>query len=287
MEFTTIVSTKILADHLSDPDWLVVDSRFDLAHPQWGREEYLKAHIPGAIFSDMKHDLAGPTTPTSGRHPLPAPEQWRSTVAQWGVTPNTQIVAYDVAGGSLAAARVWWLLRAYGHPRVAVLDGGYPKWLAENRPVDPIQPPDRPATPFIGQLNPRAIVPLDDLLQRYRDPQVRLIDARSGERFRGEIEPIDAVAGHIPGAKSRPFAQNLNPDLTFKSPAQLKAEFEDLLGTIPSQNVIAYCGSGVTAAHNLLALEIAGLSGAKLYPGSWSEWIRDPKRPIETGASPD
>ncbi|GAP14576.1 rhodanese-related sulfurtransferase [Longilinea arvoryzae] len=284
MKYATIVSTETLADHLQDPDWCVIDSRFDLAHPGWGGAEYQKAHIPGAIFADLDRDLASPITPASGRHPLPLPDRWQSTVSQWGITPATQVVAYDSAGGSLAAVRVWWLLRAYGHSRVAVLDGGYPKWLSEHRPLETVLPPARPIIPFSGQLNPRFWVSVEDLIHLYRDSKVRLIDARAGERFRGEIEAIDPVAGHIPGALNRPYTQNLNPDQTFKSPAQLREDFGKLLGDIRPQNIIAYCGSGVTAGHNLLALEIAGLSGGKLYPGSWSEWIRDPERPIETGA---
>lgn len=284
MKYTTILSTDILAEHLQNSDWLIVDCRFDLNHPEWSREEYHKAHIPGAVYADLDRDLASPITPTSGRHPLPAPDRWRETVSQWGITPSTQVVAYDVTGGSLAAVRLWWLLRAYGHSLVAVLDGGYPKWLQENRPLSASIPPVREALQFTAGLDPQSLVTVDQLLLLYRDPGYRLIDARSAERFRGEVEPLDAVAGHIPGAINRPLAQNLNADQTFKSAAQLRSEFLQLLGGVAPQQVIAYCGSGVTAAHNLLALEIAGLSGARLYPGSWSEWIRDPQRPVETGA---
>lgn len=284
MKYTTILSTDILAEHLNDSDWLIVDCRFDLNHPEWSREEYRKAHIPGAVYADLDRDLASPITPTSGRHPLPTPDRWRETVSQWGITPSTQVVAYDVTGGSLAAVRLWWLLRAYGHSLVAVLDGGYPKWLRENRPLSASLPPAREAVQFTAGLNPQSLVTVDQLLLLYRDPDYRLIDARAAERFRGEVEPLDAVAGHIPGAINRPVAQNLNADQTFKSAAQLRSEFLRILGRIAPQQVIAYCGSGVTGVHNLLALEIAGLSGAKLYPGSWSEWIRDPRRPVETGA---
>ncbi len=282
-DFTTILSTQTLAQHLRDPDWLVLDCRFELAKPDWGAEEYLKAHIPGAVFADLNQDLAGPITPTSGRHPLPDPDRWRETVTRWGITPETQIVAYDVTGGSLAAVRAWWLLRAYGHSRVAVLDGGYPKWLLEGRPVTADLPQRKPL-PFTAQFDAGQLVTTDELLHLLDDPVHLLVDARSAERFRGEVEPIDPVAGHIPGAMSRPVAQNLNPDQTFKSPEQLRAEFLRLLGEISPENVIAYCGSGVTGGHNLLALEIAGLGSGRLYAGSWSEWIRDPKRPIAKGA---
>lgn len=282
-EFTTILSTQTLAQHLQDPDWLVVDCRFDLAKPHWGVEEYLKTHIPGAVFADLDHDLTSPIMPTSGRHPLPDPDRWRETVTRWGITPETQVVPYDVTGGSLAAVRAWWLLRAYGHARVAVLDGGYPKWLLEGRPVTADLPQRKPL-PFTAQFDASQLVTTDELLPLLDDPAHLLVDARAAERFRGEVEPIDPVAGHIPGAMSRPVAQNLNPDQTFKSPEQLRAEFRALLGEISAENIIAYCGSGVTGGHNLLALEIAGLGSGRLYAGSWSEWIRDPKRPIAKGA---
>lgn len=283
MQYRTIVSTEILEQHLSSPDWVVIDCRFDLANPAWGRQEFAKAHIPGAFFADLDRDLASPITPTSGRHPLPEPDKWRQTVSRWGITPATQVIAYDSTGGSLAAARVWWLLRAYGHNRAAVLDGGFPKWAAENRPVEAKIPPSRPVAAFRGKLDKTGMVTSAELVDLHANPAFRLIDARAAERFRGEIEPIDLVAGHIPGARNRPVAQNLNPDHTFKPAAQLRAEFQEILQGVSPQNAIAYCGSGVTAAHNLLALEIAGLPGARLYAGSWSEWIRDPSRPVETG----
>lgn len=283
MQYTTIISTDLLEQHLSSPDWVVIDCRFDLANPAWGRQEYTKAHIPGAFFADLDRDLASPISPNSGRHPLPDPDKWRQTVSRWGITPETQVIAYDSTGGSLAAARVWWLLRAYGHNRAAVLDGGFPKWIAENRPVEAKIPPSRPVAAFSGILDKNAMVTSAELVDLHANPAFRLIDARAAERFRGEIEPIDPVAGHIPGARNRPVAHNLTADQTFKPAAQLRAEFLEILQGVSSQNVIAYCGSGVTAAHNLLALEIAGLPGAKLYAGSWSEWIRDPSRPVEAG----
>jgi thiosulfate/3-mercaptopyruvate sulfurtransferase len=283
MDYTTIIATDRLATHLQDADWLIVDCRFDLSKPRWGNEEYLKAHIPGAVFADLDRHLASPITPSSGRHPLPEPANWCETVTNWGITPDTQVIAYDSAGGSLAAVRVWWLLRAYGHHRVAVLDGGYPKWMRENRTVSTTVPNRTPAI-FTGSLDLNCMVTSEQLVDLHHNPKMRLIDARAAERFRGEIEPIDPVAGHIPGAKNRPIAENMNPDQTFKSAAQLRAEFEDLFEEIPPQNAISYCGSGVTGIHNLLAMEIAGFTGGRLYPGSWSEWIRDPNRPVETGA---
>jgi thiosulfate/3-mercaptopyruvate sulfurtransferase len=284
MMYKTILTAETLGQHLNDPNWIILDCRFDLNHPKWGSEEYTKAHIPGALFADLDHDLASPITPTSGRHPLPGPDAWRKTVSNWGIQADTQVVAYDSTGGSLAAVRVWWLLRAYGHEKVALLDGGLPKWLSENRPLtEAVTLPRRPSI-FNGSLNPHLFVSSDELVHIYRDPLLRLVDARAAERFRGEIEPIDPVAGHIPGAKNRPVAQNLNADQTFKSAEQLRKEFTDILGDLQPEQVIAYCGSGVTGGHNLLAMEIAGLPGGRLYPGSWSEWIRDPNRPIETGS---
>lgn len=283
MEYTTILSTEVLAAHLNDPDWVIIDCRFELSQPEWGSATYRQAHIPGAVFADLNHDLSSPITPVSGRHPLPEPARWRETVTRWGIHPDAQVVTYDATGGTIAAARLWWLLRASGHPRVAVLDGGFPKWQRENRLFTADIPARRPY-PFEGVLDPASMVTSEQLMGLHRDPRLRLIDARAPERFRGEIEPIDRVAGHIPGAKNHPVAQSLNEDQTFKLPEQLRADFLTILGEVPPQNVISYCGSGVTACHNLLALEIAGLAGARLYPGSWSEWSRDPGRPIETGA---
>lgn len=283
MDYTTILSTEVLEAHLHDPNWLIVDCRFELHHLDWGITEYRQAHIPGAVYADLDQDLSSPITATSGRHPLPEPTRWRETVTRWGIHPDAQVVAYDATGGSIAAARLWWLLRTCGYSRVALLDGGFPKWQLENRPLSADIPACKPIS-FTGTLDPGRMVTTDQLVELHHDPRLRLIDARAPERFRGEFEPTDPVAGHIPGAKNHPIAQSLNTDQTFKSPEQLRADFLDILAGVPPQNVISYCGSGVTGCHNLLALEIAGLSGGRLYPGSWSEWCRDPKRPIETGA---
>jgi thiosulfate/3-mercaptopyruvate sulfurtransferase len=285
MGISTVLSTQTLSEHLLDSEWLVVDCRFSLSDPHWGLEEYRKAHIPGAVFADLNLDLSSPITANSGRHPLPDPDKWRATLSGWGLQPETQVVAYDSNGGSMAATRLWWLLRAYGHFQVALLDGGLPKWTGEGRPVSNETPPRRHPAPFTGVLDLRQMATSEEVLRQHRDPRYRLIDTRAPERFRGEVEPIDPVAGHIPGARNRPLAQNLNPDLTFKPAGQLRQEFNELLEGASPENVIAYCGSGVTACHNLLAMEIAGLFGGKLYPGSWSEWIRDPERPVESGVS--
>lgn len=284
MRSTTIVSTESLEQHLYDPNWVIVDCRFDLMKPTWGRESYTAAHIPGAFFADLDLELSGAKTPLSGRHPLPSSDNWRRVVTNWGITPDTQVVAYDSAGGSLAAVRVWWLLRAYGHQNVAVLDGGFPKWEREARPLNADIPKTRQAAAFTNNFDASYLVTTDQLVKMIGQPGILLLDARAAERFRGEVEPIDPVAGHIPGARNRPSSLNLNADQTFKPAEQLLVEFSELLQDHPSDSVVAYCGSGVTGIHNLLAMEIAGLKGGRLYAGSWSEWIRDPSRPIETGS---
>lgn len=284
MNSTTIVSTEVLEQHLQDPDWVIVDCRFDLLKPDWGRQSYEAAHIPGAFFADLDHDLSGSKTPSSGRHPLPSAQNWKRVVSSWGITPDMQVVAYDSAGGSLAAVRVWWLLRACGHQNVAVLDGGFPKWEREGRSLDSHSPNPRPVIQFSGLLDEDQLATTRQLIDLINRPGILLMDARAPERFRGEVEPIDPVAGHIPGAKNRPSALNLNADQTFKPADQLRVEFTELLENHLPENVISYCGSGVTGIHNLLAMEIAGLTGGRLYAGSWSEWIRDPSRPIETGS---
>lgn len=284
MGFTTIVSSDTLEQHLQDPSWVIVDCRFDLTKPAWGQESYAAAHIPGAFFADLDHDLAGPKTATSGRHPLPSTDSWLRLVSKWGIERGTQVVAYDSAGGSLAAVRVWWLLRAYGHRFAAVLDGGWPKWQREARPMDGGSPKPRPGSPFTGKMDDCQMVSTAQLVDLIEQPEILLLDARAPERFRGEVEPIDPIAGHIPGARNRPSALNLNTDLTFKSAEQLRQEFNELLGDHKPEKVITYCGSGVTGIHDLLAMEIAGLTGARLYAGSWSEWIRDPSRPVAKGS---
>lgn len=280
--FTTLVSTEELARHVDDPRWAAFDCRHDLARPGLGRIEYLQAHIPGAEFMHMDEDLAGPTTGKNGRHPLPDPAVFAAKLGAAGVAADTQVVAYDAEGG-LNAARLWWLLRWLGHDAVAVLDGGFGKWLREKRPVTTDRAQPRPAR-FQARLRPLA-VDADLVLAQLGTPAMKIVDARSGERYRGESEPIDPVAGHIPGALNRFVRENLDGGV-FKSPGRLRAEFEALLGGAAPETIAHSCGSGVAACHNLLAMEIAGLSGSRLYPGSWSEWIADPARPRATGATP-
>ena len=280
--FTTLVSTDELARHLDDPRWVVFDCRHDLSLPALGRAEYLQSHVPGARFLHMDEDLSRPPRAGEGRHPLPEPAAFAAKLAAGGVGPDSQVVAYDAHGG-VNAARAWWMLRWLGHDAAAVLDGDFRKWQREGRPVGAEVPRPAPAR-FEPRPRPLA-VDADFLLARLREPGMRLVDARSGERYRGEVEPIDPVAGHIPGSLNRFVRENLDGG-AFKPPAQLRAEFEALLAGLAPDAVVHSCGSGVAACHNLLAMEIAGLGGSRLYPGSWSEWIADPARPRAAGPAP-
>jgi len=265
---TALVSTQQLADHLRE--WRIFDCRHDLMKPDLGAQQYREAHIPGALFAHMEHDLSGPKTGKNGRHPLPEPATFVAWLGKQGLMKDDQVVCYDAANGS-AAARLWWMLRWVGHDKVAVLDGGIAKWLKEGRPVDAVVPRAKATVYRAGKTS--GTVTAEAVLE-----SPLLVDARAPARWRGEQEPIDPVAGRIPGALNRFNMDNLNADGTFKPPSQLKAEFEKIL---QNRESVHYCGSGVAACHNLLAMEIAGLSGGRLYPGSWSEWIADPSRPRE------
>jgi thiosulfate/3-mercaptopyruvate sulfurtransferase len=280
--FTTLVSTDELARHLDDPRWVIFDCRHDLAQPGLGRAEYLQAHLPGARFTHMDEDLAGPTTGKNGRHPLPDPAVFAAKLGAAGVGPDTQVVAYDAQGG-VNASRLWWMLRWLGHDAAAVLDGSLGKWLREKRLVTAELPRPTPAR-FEARLRPLT-VDAARVLAELRAPGMTLLDARSAERYRGESEPIDPVAGHIPGSLNRFVRENLDGGV-FKPPARLREEFASLLGQSAPSTVVHSCGSGVAACHNLLAMEIAGLGGSRLYPGSWSEWIADPARPRAAGSTP-
>jgi thiosulfate/3-mercaptopyruvate sulfurtransferase len=274
--YTTIVSTSLLHQNLGQPDWVVIDCRFDLQNPQWGFEDYQQAHIPGAAYAHLDNDLAAPVTPETGRHPLPDPEKMAERLGSWGVGSHSQVIVYDTSGGAYAA-RLWWQLRFLGHTNVAVLDGGFQKWQKEGRPVAQGQESHSPAV-FTPTPQWQMIADVHTVDRIRADPEFLLIDARTPERYRGEREPIDPVAGHIPGAVNRFHGENLDMQGQFLSSNALHEQYVQLLGDTSSENVVAYCGSGVTSCHHLLAMEIAGLPGARLYPGSWSEWIRDPKR---------
>ena len=273
-----LVTTQELADRLGDPGWVVFDARHDLADPGKGRKAYQAGHIPGAFFLHLDDDLAGPKTGKNGRHPLPGLPAFAAKIEERGVGPDTRVVVYDDSSGSYAV-RLWWMLRWLGHERVALLDGGFPLWIQEGRPVSSQAPPSRKGA-FAAR--PRLGATVDaHFVERFRqDHAQKLIDARAPERYNGLIEPLDPVAGHVPGAANRFWKQNLSPDGRFKPAESLRAEFLGLLGAADPAKVVHMCGSGVTACHNLFAMELAGLPGGRLYPGSWSEWCADPSRPV-------
>ena len=277
MGFKTLVSTAELAAHLGK--WRLFDCRHDLAKPDLGESQYRTSHIPGALFASLDRDLSAPKTGKNGRHPLPDPDAFQSFLQRSGLRKEDQVVCYDAGNGAMAA-RLWWMLRWVGHENVAVLDGGIAKWTKEGRPLT-TDVPSPPLTGYTLHLNEEMAASVRTVQRRLG--QQLLLDARAPARYRGEQEPIDAEAGRIPGAKNRFNMDNVGPDGTFKSAAELKQQFAAVLGSRPAGEVVNYCGSGVAAAHNLLAMEIAGLRGAKLYAGSWSEWIADPARPREKG----
>jgi thiosulfate/3-mercaptopyruvate sulfurtransferase len=279
---TTLIDAAELAV-LSPHEVLIVDCRFDLADPAKGERDYLDGHIPGALYASLDRDLSDLLRQAEGlgRHPLPLEEAFNTLLSRWGWQPGVQVVSYDAATGALAAARLWWLLRLVGVREVAVLDGGYAAWLAAGLPIESGESAPRPA----GKVSLRY-----DANQVWVDHAAvrdgaagQLLDARAAPRYRGDVEPLDRVGGHIPGALNRPFADNLGSDGRFKSPAQLREEFTAGLGSTAPSDVVHMCGSGVTACHNLLAMEYAGLHGSRLYAPSWSGWVSDPTRPVAKG----
>jgi len=287
--YSTLISVGQLSSLIASgtENLVVLDCRFNLMDTALGARLYGDGHIPGAHYIDLDNDLSSPVAPVTGRHPLPDFTALADTLAQSGVSPDSQVVVYDDCGGAMAG-RAWWLLRVMGHEAVAVLDGGFPAWSSANLSVSSVVPesvpgsvPEAQAANFIAKHAADMIVTLEQLTEV--GSENTLVDARTAERFWGEQEPIDPVAGHIPGAINRPLQLNLNSDGCFKSAQQLKLEWSELLANTPAVQVIHYCGSGVTACHNYLAMEIAGLSGSRIYAGSWSEWIRDQQRPVATG----
>jgi thiosulfate/3-mercaptopyruvate sulfurtransferase len=277
MKFTTLVSADQLVQHLHDPQWVVFDCRFALTRTESGRQAYAKAHVPGARYAHLNEDLSGAITPGSGRHPLPDPAVLARRLGLWGVDESKQVVVYDDSFGSMAV-RLWWLLRWLGHDAVALLNGGFPSWAKQGRELS-AEIPVIHATGFHPAADNSLWVDSDDVLEALRNKKV-IIDARAEERFSGLIEPLDQVAGHIPGSINSPFEDNLDLRGNFLPAQELRALYESLLHGARPDEVIHMCGSGVTACHNLLAMEIAGMPGGKLYAGSWSEWITDPSRPI-------
>ena len=282
--WTTLVSAEALSAALGRDDMVVLDARFALADPTLGERDYATAHIPGARYANLDRDLSDLTRVGHGRHPLPSAEALCATLSRWGIDADTQVVAYDARDGALAAARVWCLLRLLGHARVAVLDGGLAHWRELGLPLTDAVTPLATPTHYRADYDASRLIDTDALRDLRSDGALRLIDARAGERFRGEVEPIDKAAGHVPGAVNRPYAENLRDDGTFRSAHELATGFRALIDDRPIENVAVMCGSGVTACHHLLAMEHAGLFGARLYADSWSGWITDPSRPITTGA---
>ncbi|MDB4889226.1 MAG: Sulfurtransferase [Gemmatimonadetes bacterium] len=276
MTFTTLISTGELGELLDEPPFAVavVDCRFILDDVDWGRREYVRAHIRGAVYADLDHDLSSAKTGTNGRHPLPSPDALRATFSKLGIADGVQVIAYDQDNG-MYASRLWWLLRWMGHDAVAVLDGGFAKW-------------DGPTASGKEHRAPREFVgtPRDELLvlaDSVANSDWRLIDARAPERYRGDVEPLDKVAGHIPGAVNHFYKHNLDEAGLFLPPGELRARLSPVVGGVAPDHIVSYCGSGVTGCHNVLALEHAGMHGARLYAGSWSEWASDPARAIAKG----
>lgn len=281
MAHTTLVSAEETAAHLQDGDWVVCDCRHDLTDYSAGYRAYRNGHIPGARFLHLDVDLSGPKTGLNGRHPLPHPSTFCLRLGALGMDNTKQIIAYDDSGG-VFAARLWWMLRWVGHEHAAVLDGGWAAWNRAKLPTTVAQPEVQPGT-FTGRARPQATVDSAEVLSVLQNQKSQIIDARSADRFAGENETLDPVAGHIPGAINRFFKFNLGDDGRFKPAASLKTEFTSMLNGQAPANIIHQCGSGVTACHNLLAMEVAGLNGSRLYPGSWSEWVSDRRRPVATG----
>lgn len=278
MPYTTLLSPAELASLIDTGPTVVVDCRFSLADPAAGRREYEQGHLPGAVYAHLDEHLSSPITAESGRHPMPDPMQFADQLAAWGVDPSVQLVAYDNSGGAFAA-RLWWLARWVGLEKVAVLDGGLAAWQAAGYPLT-TDPPNPQPSAFTPAVDNSRWVSTAELLRELEAGAATLIDARERERYRGEVEPIDPVAGHVPGAVNLPFKQNLDTSGDYLAPQQLRERFAAALTITPPERVVHMCGSGVTACVNLLAMEHAGLAGSRLYAGSWSEYIRDPARPV-------
>jgi thiosulfate/3-mercaptopyruvate sulfurtransferase len=286
MVFKTLIAVNSLQGLLGKTRLAVVDCRFDLTNPEAGRQAYLRAHIPGASYADLDRDLSAPIGAQTGRHPLPSPDAFATRLSGFGIGDDTQVVAYDDANGSIAA-RLWWMLRWLGHDAAAVLDGGFKAWTAGGGALQSgeadLAPVNRESPRFTPRIDAKSVLSTAELEQALRDPAALLVDARAPERYAGTVEPIDAVAGHVPGAVNHPFTANLDAGGCFLPAAELERRWRERLAGSEPEKLIAMCGSGVTACHNLLSLEAAGLGGGKLYAGSWSEWIRDPRRPIARG----
>lgn len=285
MVYTTLIAPADLAAQLSNPDWVVFDCRFVLDDPHAGQQQYAQGHIPGALHADLEADLSGTVIAgITGRHPLPPADAFVHKLSQWGVDSSVQVVAYDDWYGAFAA-RLWWMLRWLGHEAVAVLDGGVRRWQAAGYALRPGAEQRAPRI-FVPQLVPHMHVTTTDMLSLHTDPAVRVVDARSADRYRGENEPRDPQAGHIPGAANRFFGSNVDANEQWLPAEVLRAQWQAVIGETPAEQVIHYCGSGVSAAHNALAMAHAGLGAGRVYIGSWSEWSADATRPIAIGDEP-
>jgi thiosulfate/3-mercaptopyruvate sulfurtransferase len=277
-----LITAEQLQAHIEDPELRLLDCRFTLSDPAAGREAYLEGHIPGAVYADLDKDLAAPVSPGSGRHPLPKPAEFALTLGNLGISPASRVVVYDDGSGGLAG-RAWWLLRWMGHEQVALLDGGFSLWQEQGLP-DQMGHASVAATEFSGSVNSDLVVETDEILMHTSGVKpLTLVDARDEARYAGEVEPIDKIAGHIPGAVNLPFQQSLNANGTWKTPAELSELWARTLGGDEIEAISVMCGSGVTACHLIISAKLAGLPEPRLYVGSWSEWIEDPGRPIATG----
>lgn len=278
MSYHTLISPTVLKHHLGDDNWRIIDCRFSLAAPESGYQGYLDGHIPGALYAHLDHDLSSPVRAETGRHPLPERETLQEKFSSWGIDSATQVVVYDASNGMMAA-RLWWLLRWMGHEAVALLDGGLARWQREGNYASTEPPAIRPSR-FSAGTPLEHTISSEELLTHLGTPDRLLIDVRAAERYCGEVEPLDRIAGHIPGALNLPLQKSLDDEGNFLPAQQLQKLFHDALGDHPPGSVAVMCGSGVTACHTLLAMQVAGITGAKLYAGSWSEWITDPRRPV-------
>jgi thiosulfate/3-mercaptopyruvate sulfurtransferase len=284
MQWTALVSAEELADAMGQPGLALIDARFGLGDPAKGERDYAAGHLPGAVYAHLDRDLSDHTRQGHGRHPLPVAKDFSARLGAWGITPAYQVVVYDARDGAMAAARAWFLLKLLGHQRVAVLDGGYARWTQLGLPMSTDVP--QPAhVAYAAHYDASLLADADDLSHPGDIDAPLPIDARAAERFRGDVEPLDRIAGHVPGAVNRPYAQNLKADGSFRSADELAAEYRGLLGGRAPDRAVLMCGSGVTACHDLLAMEHAGLHGARLYADSWSGWVSDPSRGVATGAA--
>ncbi len=280
MTYQTIVSADVLLQNLDNPNWVILDCRDSLMDKEWGYKSYLEGHIPSASYCYLYDDFSSPITPTTGRHPLPKVEELAKKLGGWGIDKNAQVVVYDDMSGAFAG-RMWWQLRTLGHQNVAVLDGGLKYWIAHNKPIttETVEPVRKD---FAVDFHPEQLITVNQVSKNLDEKNFSLLDARAAPRYRGEVEPIDPIAGHVPNALNHDLTMNLDEQGLFLTAEELKQQFQPIVEQASNQQIVHMCGSGVTACHNMLAMEIAGLSGSKLYLGSWSEWITDPSRPIVT-----